>query len=87
MYPQWYLPTKTIIINCVCNEEDIKTRFKERALEKSVSDGRWEIYLKQKKEYSPLQGDMTSLEINTSDNSYKHRMSYYKKVFALVKNT
>ncbi|MBC8382603.1 MAG: AAA family ATPase [Candidatus Cloacimonetes bacterium] len=76
---------KMIIIHCVCDEEDIKARFAERAVEKSVSDGRWEIYLKQKKEYSPLQGDDISIEINTSDNSYNHRMSYYKKVFALVK--
>ena len=76
---------KMIIIHCVCDEEDIKERFAERAVEKSVSDGRWEIYLKQKKEYSPLQGDDNSVEINTSDNSYKHRMNYYKKVCAVVK--
>jgi len=75
---------KMIIVHCTCNEEDIKERFTERAVEKSVSDGRLDIYVKQKKEYQPLHENDIVMVINTSNNSYEHRMNFYKTLYSLV---
>jgi len=39
---------------CLCPEEEMKKRMEIRARDpKAVSDGRWEIYLKQKERYRP----------------------------------
>ncbi len=41
-------------IHCTCPEHDIKNRLTQRAqTEHQVSDGRWEIYLQQKKLFAP----------------------------------
>ena len=41
-------------ILCVCPEEEMKRRMAKRALDPlAVSDGRWEIYLKQKERFEP----------------------------------
>ncbi|MBA7683422.1 hypothetical protein ES703_91786 [subsurface metagenome] len=41
-------------ILCTCPEQEIKERLTQRArIETQVSDGRWEIYLKQKEVFAP----------------------------------
>ncbi|MGC9338067.1 MAG: AAA family ATPase [Candidatus Cloacimonadia bacterium] len=75
---------KMIIIHCTCDEEAIKKRFSERAVGKSVSDGRWEIYVQQKKDYVPLPKENSIIEIDTSDNSYEHRMDYLRKICSVL---
>ena len=41
-------------VRCVCPEEEMKRRMEIRARDpQAVSDGRWEIYLKQKEQYRP----------------------------------
>lgn len=41
-------------IQCVCPEDLMKERMEKRALDpEAVSDGRWEIYLKQKERFEP----------------------------------
>lgn len=56
---------------CLCPEEEMKTRMEIRARDpKAVSDGRWEIYLKQKERYQPpeeLPAD-TLITIDTNDS-------------------
>ena len=45
------------VIECYCPENVLKKRFCKRSLDKkAVSDGRWEIYLAQKKNYRPITG-------------------------------
>jgi predicted kinase len=42
-------------ILCTCPEQEIKERLTQRArIETQVSDGRWEIYLKQKELFAPI---------------------------------
>jgi len=42
------------IIECVCDEETVRSRLTNRMEEKEVSDGRWEIYGRQKKEFEEI---------------------------------
>ena len=46
------LGVRLYCILCVCPEEEMKRRMAQRALDpQAVSDGRWEIYLKQKERF------------------------------------
>ena len=48
------LGVRLYCVLCVCPEEEMKRRMAERALDpQAVSDGRWEIYLKQKERFEP----------------------------------
>jgi aminoglycoside phosphotransferase family enzyme len=42
------------IVECVCEEEVVRARLKKRMGEKEVSDGRWETYERQKKEFEEI---------------------------------
>jgi hypothetical protein len=43
-----------IIIECTLDEESIKQRLAQRLEQGSVSDGRWEIYEPQKRQFDPV---------------------------------
>jgi len=45
------------IIECTCPEHIIRKRLKKRMKGKSISDGRWEIFLDQKKDFEPIGND------------------------------
>lgn len=48
------LGVRLYCVLCVCPEEEMKRRMAQRALDpQAVSDGRWEIYLKQKERFEP----------------------------------
>ena len=56
---------------CLCPEEEMKQRMEIRARDpKAVSDGRWEIYLKQKERYQPPNElpDGSLITIDTTDS-------------------
>ena len=60
---------RLVFIHCTCTEEVVRRRFEKRFSEdRRVSDGRMEIYLKQKQAFSPLeQAEGTTLiEIDTA---------------------
>lgn len=48
------LGIEPIFVETICKEKEIKERLKKREKEKTVSDGRWEIYVKQKEEFEHL---------------------------------
>lgn len=44
-----------IFVHCFCGEEVVKDRLAQRAKDsQAISDGRWEIYLAQKKRFQPV---------------------------------
>jgi len=48
------LGVRLYCILCICPEEEMKRRMAKRAFDpQAVSDGRWEIYLKQKERFEP----------------------------------
>ncbi|MBU1232658.1 MAG: AAA family ATPase [Proteobacteria bacterium] len=44
-----------LFVHCTCSEDVVKERLKQRAMDShAVSDGRWEIYLAQRKRFQPV---------------------------------
>ncbi len=76
-----------VIVQCVCPDMIIKKRLEDRVKKKSVSDGRWEIYLLQKTTFEPLSPDECSLSIDTSEESFDYRMTFYQSLLCLVRKT
>ena len=48
------MPCKVVFINCVIDDNAIKERLLRREKKKGVSDGRYDIFLKQKENFSPF---------------------------------
>ncbi len=72
-------------ILCTCPDAIAKKWLEERLKKKTVSDGRWEIYLSQKKtfeNYSPLD---SVISIDMSDNSYDYRMKTFENIQNYIK--
>jgi hypothetical protein len=69
-------------IKCVCPPPIVKERLDKRVKKKSISDGRWEIYCKQKETFEPFVAD---IEFDTSKGSYEYRMSFFRNLLNLVK--
>jgi hypothetical protein len=66
-----------MIIQCVCPDAVVKQRLEDRLKKKSVSDGRWEIYLSQKQAFEPFTSAEACLMMDTSDESYDYRMNFF----------
>jgi aminoglycoside phosphotransferase family enzyme/predicted kinase len=67
-----------IVIQCICPDDVIKKRLDDRMRKKSVSDGRWEIYLVQKSAFELFTADEHCLTMDTSDESYEYRMRFFQ---------
>ena len=55
-----------LIVECICPEKIIRKRLVKRIKGVTVSDGRWEIYPKQKKDFEPIQPSERSMRIDTT---------------------
>ncbi|MBN1280751.1 MAG: AAA family ATPase [Candidatus Thermoplasmatota archaeon] len=66
-----------VSVHCVCADEIVKKRLEDRLKKKSVSDGRWEIYLAQKTTFEPLTPEGQVLVMDTGDESLAYRMSFF----------
>jgi aminoglycoside phosphotransferase family enzyme/predicted kinase len=54
-----------LLIECQCSEEEIQRRMARRATEKNeLSDGRWEIFSDQKKDYEKVEGIPSDLYLS-----------------------
>ena len=73
-----------IIVECICPDEVVKQRLKDRVKKKSVSDGRWEIYLAQKTTFEPFTAEEDHLTIDTSDEAYEYRMEFFHRLLSSV---
>lgn len=51
------LNSQFFIVECTCPEHIIKQRLERRMKGKSVSDGRWELFYDQKREFEPIGSD------------------------------
>jgi aminoglycoside phosphotransferase family enzyme/predicted kinase len=67
-----------IMVQCVCPDAVVKKRLEARAQKKSISDGRWEIYLRQKTTFEPFISQDHMLQMDTSDESYHSRMGFFR---------
>jgi hypothetical protein len=68
---------------CICPDDVVKRRLEERMKKKSVSDGRWEIYCRQKETFQPFKGG-NYVEFDTSEESYEYRMNFFRKIVDIM---
>jgi predicted kinase len=71
-------------VQCVCPDMVVKKRLEDRLRKKSVSDGRWEIYLEQKTTFEPFTSEEDCRTMDTSDESYEYRMSFFRLLLSHV---
>lgn len=72
----------TIPIECTLPDEVVRRRLHGRAKDPGVvSDGRWEIYLRQKREFDPI--DKEHITIDTSGKAEESLFQALKKVYAV----
>lgn len=68
---------KLIILNTVCPEEVVQNHLEARAKSKSVSDGRWEIYVEQKKSFEEFKDSFPRIEIDTSKKTLEYQLDVF----------
>ena len=75
-----------LIIQCICSEDEVKKRLDERLKKRSISDGRWEIYLQQKKTFQAIKQDEKQhvVVIDTGNTSYEYRMNMFRKILKKI---
>ncbi len=73
-----------LILYCNTSEEKVRNYLEERVKKKSISDGRWEIYVKQKDSYEIPGSDEKYLEIDVSNKSFDYQINTFSKVFEKI---
>ncbi|MEM0493623.1 MAG: AAA family ATPase, partial [Candidatus Thermoplasmatota archaeon] len=79
--------TGLILVNCTCPKDIVKKRLEERLKHKSISDGRWEIYISQRRNLEPFREDIEHIDFDTSNNSYTYRQEFYNKLLTLLEKS
>ncbi len=69
-----------LILYCNCPEDMVKKYLEERVKKKSISDGRWEIYVKQKNSFEPVTPDENVVEVDVSNTSYDYQMKVFMDI-------
>jgi hypothetical protein len=70
-----------LILSCICPEGKVKKYLENRVKKKSISDGRWEIYLKQKDSFDPFSNRDNIIEIDISKISFDYQMDVFNEIF------
>ncbi|MBN2065891.1 MAG: AAA family ATPase [Candidatus Thermoplasmatota archaeon] len=73
-----------IALHCTAPDHVVKQWLEERLKEKTVSDGRWEIYVAQKDSYEPLGTDEPHIEIDMSNQNYDCRMKQFETILRSI---
>jgi len=74
----------SVLIQCTCPEHIVKKWLEERQRKKTVSDGRWEIYLNQKETFESFTSKEKHIKIDISEGSYGARMESFRKILATI---
>ena len=74
----------SVLIKCTCPEKIVKKWLEERQRKKTVSDGRWEIYIHQKETFESFTCKEKHIEIDISEGSYNTRMNSFRKLLATI---
>ena len=80
-----HLDIPLIVIECVCSPKIVKQRLEKRMQEKTVSDGRWEIYQQQVRTRDPYETTGNYLEFDTEKEEKKERMNQFIQLSQLVR--
>ena len=69
-----------MILYTACPEEVVKKYLEDRVKRKSVSDGRWEIYVKQKNSFDPPESIDNFVEIDISKIIYDYQINIFRTI-------
>ncbi len=73
-----------VILNTVMPEDLVRKYLDERMEKKTVSDGRWEIYQKQKNSFEPYKHESV-VEVDVSDQDFEYQLKKLSKIFDKIK--
>ena len=73
-----------LILYCKCPEKFIKKYLERRVKKKSISDGRWEIYLKQKDSFEEFNVKEDFVEIDISNRSYDYQIKVFNEILKKI---
>jgi len=74
------------VIHCETPDAVVKQRLEQRLKEKTVSDGRWEIYLAQKKTFEPFKEPLgIHLDLDTGNETYDYRLDSYQNLVSMLR--
>jgi aminoglycoside phosphotransferase family enzyme/predicted kinase len=76
--------SKFLILYCTCPEDLVKKYLENRVKKKSISDGRWEIYLKQKDSFEPVKSKDNIIEIDISRKSFDYQIDVFNQIFKKI---
>jgi aminoglycoside phosphotransferase family enzyme/predicted kinase len=71
-------------IGCTCPDMTARQWLDQRLRKKTVSDGRWEIYLSQKKTFEAFTPEEQVVVIDMADDSYEGRMASFRRILARI---
>jgi len=71
-------------IQCICPDDVVKKWLEERLKKKSISDGRWEIYQKQKETFEPFVSEEDHIKVDTSEEPYEYRMNFFRTLLKMI---
>jgi predicted kinase len=69
-----------IFLRCICPEHIVRCWLDERLKKKTVSNGRWEIYMQQKTTFEHFHADEPHLLIDMSQNSFNERLRIFQSI-------
>jgi predicted kinase len=75
-----------IPVLCVCPEDIVRQWLDKRKRTKTVSDGRWEIYVNQKKTFEPFTAEENYIIADLSKNRFIERIELFNKILKKVNN-
>ena len=74
-----------LIIYTTCPESIIKKYLEKRVKKRSISDGRWEIYIKQKNSFEKIK-NKSFVEIDISNISYDYQIKIFRTILNIINN-
>jgi aminoglycoside phosphotransferase family enzyme/predicted kinase len=74
-----------LLIYCNCPEKIVRQYLNKRIEKKSISDGRWEIYIKQKDTYQKPDIKDNVIEIDISNKSFEYQIKIFNKIYRYIK--
>ncbi len=73
-----------ITIRCTAPDKIVKEWLEKRLKEKTVSDGRWEIYQVQKKTFEEFTEDEDHIIVDMSKKIYEEKMKYLNEILSKI---
>ena len=73
-----------VILFCDLPELHVKRYLQDRVKKKSISDGRWEIYLKQKDTFEPPEKNEDLIMIDISKQKYDYQIDVFRRILNKV---